>query len=245
MITSKDYDDRIMAAGLKHQIDTYYEPINFIDKRRVDIVMKVLNPKPKEKILDVGCGVGTFAFHCAQFGARTFGIDYSLESIKVANKLCAAFKVNQNTAFVVGDATMLPYGNEYFDKIVAADFIEHITLSEKELLLKEMYRVLKPEGMAVIFTPNGIREDIGAFYWKIRNILFKDNVPKTKLHFGLTHRSEFEKICRECNFEFKLRYEDVGRPYLAKIPLLRNVLAYNLLWVMKKTCYYNALHGKV
>lgn len=234
MITSKDYDDRIIAAGLKHQIDTYYEPADLCEKRRINVVMEALDPKPKEKILDVGCGVGTFAFHCAKLGARTFGIDYSLESIKAANELCATFKANQNTTFVVGNATTLPYENGYFDKIVAADFIEHIALNEKELLVKEMYRVLKPKGMVVIFTPNGIREKISAFYWKIRNILFKDKIPSTELHYGLTYRSEFEMICKKYNFKPKLRYKDVTRPYLAQIPILRNVLALNLLWVMKK-----------
>jgi len=234
MITSKDYDDRIIAQGLKHQIDNFYEPKDLFEQRRIDIVMEALDPKPEEKILDVGCGVGTFAFHCAKLGAKTFGIDYSTESIRVANELCTRFGVSHNTTFAVGDATTLPYENEYFDKIVAADFIEHIGLSEKEALVKEMYRVLKPEGRAVVFTPNGMREKIGTFYWKIRNILFHHKIPTTELHYGLTHRHEFEKICTKYNFKFKLRYVDKTRPYLAKIPVLRNVLALNLLWIMRK-----------
>lgn len=234
MITSKDYDDRIIAAGLKHQIDVYYEPKDLANKRRIEIVMEAIEPKPEEEILDVGCGVGTFAFHCAKMGARACGIDYSFESIKAANTLCARFGACQNATFAVGDATKLPFGDGYFDKIVAADFIEHMTLSEKEELVKEMRRVLKPEGMVVVFTPNGIREDMGAFYWRMRNILFKDNIPTTELHYGLTRRSEFEEICKKYDFKFKLRYFDTTRPYLARIPVLRNALALNLLWVMKK-----------
>ena len=234
MITSKDYDERIRTYSLQELIDILYVPKDVSGQRRIDIIIKALEPKAGEKILDVGCGVGAFTFHCAKSGAETSGIDYSPESIKVANELCARFGVSQNATFVIGNATRLPFVDGYFDKIIAVDFIEHITTDEKEILLKEVHRVLKPEGRVVIFTPNGIREKIGYFYWKMRNILFKDTIPTTKLHYGLTHKSEFEKICRRYNFSFKFRYEDVTRPYLAKIPLLRNVFALNLLWVMRK-----------
>lgn len=234
MITSKDYDERIISKGIQHQIDNYYQPKDNFSKRRIDIILKILDPKLGENILDVGCGVGTFVFHSARFGARAYGIDYSRESLKVANELCVRFGVKQNTGFILGSAIALPFRNECFDKIVAADFIEHITFKEKEELLKEIYRVLKPEGALVVFTPNGIRERIGDFYWRVRNLLFGDRIPFTELHYGLINRGAFEKICKENNFKFKLAYEDTTRPYLAKILLLRHILALNLLWVIKK-----------
>lgn len=234
MITSKNYDIRILSEGLQFQIDEYYEPKNVFAKRRIGIVMEVLKLKPEEKILDVGCGVGTFAFHCAKAGGRTFGIDYSSESIRVANELCAKFAVNDRTSFFLGSAMRLPFQNEYFDKIVAADFIEHITAEEKKELLKEMYRVLKPNGLIVIFTPNGTREKIGNFYWRIRNKLFYDEIPTAELHYGLTNRSEFEKMCRKNNFKLKISYRDVTRPFLANLPLVRRILALNLLFILQK-----------
>ncbi len=234
MITAKDYDRGILSKDLQVQIDEYYQPKNVFAKARIDIVMQALQPKPGEKILDLGCGVGTFAFHCAKAGARSFGIDYSSESIRVANELCAKFAVNDRTNFFLGNATRLPFQNEYFDKIVAADFIEHITNQEKEELLMEMRRVIKPGGFIIIFTPNGIREKIGDFYWRIRNKLFKDKIPTTEFHYGLITKSEFKKMCRKSNFMSKSSYRDVTRPYLAKLPLLRRILALNLLFTLKK-----------
>jgi ubiquinone/menaquinone biosynthesis C-methylase UbiE len=235
MITAKDYDRHILSKDLQFQIDEYYQPNNVFAKRRNAIVMEALAPKPGEKILDVGCGVGTFAFHCAKAGARSFGIDYSLESIRVANELCAKFAVNDKASFFLGSAMRLPFQNNSFDKIVAADFIEHITAQEKEALLKEAHRVIKPDGFIVIFTPNGIREKIGDFYWRIRNKLFKDKIPTTELHYGLISSSKFKKMCRKSNFILKLSYRDVTRPYLAKLPLLRRILALNLLFILQKT----------
>jgi len=233
-ITSKDYDDRIVKQGLQFQIDNYYEPKNASMRRRLRAVIEVISPKPGERTLDIGCGAGTFAYQCAASDALSVGIDYSFESIKTATALCARYGVGDNTMFVVADGTAIPFKSFYFDKVVAADFIEHISDEDKDKMLWEIKRVLKSEGIAVIFTPNKIREKIGGMYWKIRHALFGDKVPTTKLHFGLITKNGFEKLCRKRGLIFRLFYEDITRPYLAKLPFIRRFLALNLLWVVKK-----------
>lgn len=232
-ITSKVYDENILRGGLQAQIDNYYRPQDISQKRRVEIVLKALSPKPGERILDMGCGVGTFAFHAAERKACSFGLDYSFESIKMAIELADEFNTAKNSNFLVGNVT-LPFRNSCFDKVVVADFIEHITLEDKDKLLSEVYRVLKPQGLAIIFTPNGIREKVSDFYWRLRHKIFNDKIPKTELHFGLTTRAEFEPLIKKYNFDFNLIYKDTTRPYLAKIPLVRNFLSLNLLWIVKK-----------
>ncbi len=229
-ITSRDYDALVLAQGLQFQIDNYYEPKEVSMKERVSIVMAALQPKQGEWILDVGCGVGTFAFHCIKAGVLAVGLDYSFESIRTAKRLCEKFGVSPWARFVVASAANLPFKDGSFDKLVAADFIEHITLPEKERFVKEMRRALKAKGSAVIFTPNRTRERIGAFYWKLRNKLFKNSIPTTDLHFGLTGEAEFKKICRKNNFRINLRFKDITRPCLARLPVLRRFLALNLLW---------------
>ncbi len=234
IITAKDYDYGILSQSLQYLIEEYYRPNKPYSKRRIKIVLRAIKPRAHEKILDIGCGVGTFAFHCAKQEAKTFGLDYSSESIKTANKLCEQFKVSQHTSFLIANAMQLPFKNAYFDKIVSADFIEHITHDEKATLLKEMYRVLKPQGYIIIFTPNAIREKIGDLYWKARNILFKDKIPVSNLHYGLINKPDFAKICARNNFKLKTYYKDITHPFLAYIPLLRRLLALNLLFILKK-----------
>ena len=92
-ITSKDYDDRIVKQGLQFQIDRYYEPKDSSMRRRIKTLIEVISPKPGERILDIGCGVGTFAYRCASAGALSVGIDYSVESIKAARTLCARWSM--------------------------------------------------------------------------------------------------------------------------------------------------------
>lgn len=233
-IDSKVYDGHILQQGLQFQIDNYYVPKEVNMKRRIELVLEAVNAKDSEKILDIGCGVGTFAFHTAQKGATSFGIDYSWESIKMAVKLVRKFNVAEKNHFLVGNTFILPFKDSFFDKVIAADFIEHITFEEKDKFLSEIYRVLKPKGLEIIFTPNGIREKIGEVYWKCRHLVFRDKIPTTDLHFGLTNKLQFEPLIRKYKFNFRLLYKDITRPYLAKIPLIRNFLSLNLLWILKK-----------
>lgn len=233
-ITPEIYDKHIISQGLQFQIDKYYEPKEIALRRRIEIVLRAINPQPQEKILDIGCGAGTFAFHCAKRKALSIGIDYSKDSIKTAQILSERYGVSQNTKFIIANAFNLPFRDSSFDKIVAADFIEHITLEEKETLLGEIKRVLKPEGISIIFTPNIIREKLGEAYWKVRHLLFADKVPSNELHFGLITRFQFESLLKKHQFHFRFTYKDITRPYLAKIPFLRHFLSLNLLWIIKK-----------
>jgi len=234
-INSKIYDENVLNEGLQVQIDNYYEPTIASQKRRIEIIIEKLAPGAGEHILDLGCGVGTFAYQSALKGANVYGIDYSYESIKVANTLAKRFNTLDRSFFLTGNALKLPYKDNIFDKIVCADFIEHITDSEKEILLKEIRRVLKMDGIAVIFTPNGIREDLGLLYSKLKNVLFKEKVKVSDLHYGLISRHKFEKMLERSGFTFSHFYNDTTRPYLANIPICNQMLALNLLWIIRKS----------
>jgi ubiquinone/menaquinone biosynthesis C-methylase UbiE len=234
IIDAQVYDKNIETEGIQFQIDNYYEPTKLSMRRRIDTVMRVLDPKEGEKILDIGCGVGTFAFHSAKAGAISYGIDYSQKSIQTAKLLSKRFGVSEKTNFLVGDAKNLPFEANCFDKIVSADFIEHITDNEKNILLKDMIRILKPGGRIIIFTPNKIRESLGDIYWSIRHRLFGDKIPVNDLHYGLISRIKFENILKENKLRFKFKYVDTTRPYLTHIPILNRILSLDLLWTIEK-----------
>ena len=227
-ITNKDYDNNILKEGEEFQIDNYYEPKATDMKRRVIYVMSKLMVAPLMKVLDLGCGVGTFAFRSAKAGAMAYGVDYSEESINMARKLCEKFNVKPD--FIVADtAETLPYDDNYFERIACVDFIEHISDENKVQLLKEIKRILKPGGIAVIYTPNNMREKIGEIIMRLLR-RYKEN----PLHFGLIYRRRFERMMIAEEISFTTSYFDPGRPYLAYIPLFRGALALNLLWTIRK-----------
>lgn len=233
-VTDLDYDERISMQSLQHQLDNYYCPKDKAQAARIDFILSFLRPEKQEKVLDIGCGVGTFSFYCAQRQAQSTGLDYSRESVVTARQLVEKFGVARNTEFICCDAcAKLPFADAIFDKIIAADFVEHIDDAQKQNLLSEMHRVLKPEGRLIIVTPNGLREMLGSMMAEVRAI-FGLYSPETRLHYGLTNRFKFEKLLSRAHFSFKRRFFDISRPLLAKMPLFKEFFSLDILWVIKK-----------
>ncbi|HCM42963.1 MAG TPA: hypothetical protein DIS66_06610, partial [Candidatus Omnitrophica bacterium] len=102
-----------------------------------------------EKILDVACGAGYFPEKLTEVYPPTTqisGTDLSDVALQIAVKRCP--KVD----FQLAAAENLPYPKHVFDVITCLGSLEHfldITAS-----LKEMARVVKPEGVMVIMVPN-------------------------------------------------------------------------------------------
>jgi SAM-dependent methyltransferase len=106
------------------------------------------------KLLDIGCGTGANLEMLAQFGTAE-GVDVSGEALDFCRK--KGLNVQK------GLAETLPYADESFDITTALDVIEH--LDDDVAGLKEMHRVTKPGGHALIFVPAfmwlwGVQDDI-------------------------------------------------------------------------------------
>ncbi len=104
-----------------------------------------------KKVLDIACGAGYGSALLAQTAAEVMGVDISPEAVTHAR---AAYPL-ANLQFVVGQASAIPdSGQELFDVVVSFETIEHVDQSTQQAFLKEIKRVLKPEGMLIISTPN-------------------------------------------------------------------------------------------
>lgn len=97
-------------------------------------------------LLEVGCGEGR-------------GIDLMLPHVKsysAIDKLSSAIEGLRHRypsgKFISGNLPPLPYPNAAFDSVVSFQVIEHI--QNDELFLREIYRVLRPGGVALLTTPN-------------------------------------------------------------------------------------------
>jgi len=146
-ITSEDYD-----AEYYDLLATWYENGTIWSRDRVSNILSLVEPRPQELILDLGCGVGVVAIECARLGARVIGVDYSELAVKKGEQLVARQGVD-SVAFVVARSERIPMTTESFDKIIAADLIEHLYPDEYEATIKECYRLLKPTGLLLIYSP--------------------------------------------------------------------------------------------
>jgi len=109
------------------------------------------------KILDIGCGNGALLLYLIntvgqRFSLEATGVDISAFDIEIARRQIAFFGV-PNCRFEVADGQQLPFADASFDVVTALEIIEH--LADPGNLLKEIRRVLKPGGTAVLTTPNG------------------------------------------------------------------------------------------
>jgi SAM-dependent methyltransferase len=95
------------------------------------------------KVLDLGCGTGALLDQLEGCSAELWGLDRSPEGLK----FCA---LRGHKKLILGDATRLPFRQNYFDVITAIGLIEH--LEDDQLFLSEVKRLLKPDGVLVLLT---------------------------------------------------------------------------------------------
>lgn len=119
------------------------------------LVEKIFGNFPiKTKILDIGCGTGEIASEIDDLNMEIYGIDWSLE---------AQSKLPPNR-FIQTDLVKgpYPYPDNYFDVIFSKSVIEH--LREPDILVKEAYRMLKPNGKIITMAPSWLHSYKEAFY---------------------------------------------------------------------------------
>jgi GT2 family glycosyltransferase/SAM-dependent methyltransferase len=103
---------------------------------------------PGKEVLDAGCGVGYGSLLLARAGARrVVGIDASAEAVEDAR-----FRAGSGAEFVEGDIQDLPFAAYSFDVVVCFEAIEHV--DDGERALAELKRVLRPDGVLIISSPN-------------------------------------------------------------------------------------------
>ncbi len=142
----------MLIVDVRHYISHWiYKTIgtpNFIRRIEWRSMLEWLDPDEGEKILDVACGRGALSLKIAEKRCEVLGIDLSGNAINSAKRL--AEREGIGCEFKVGDAEDLPCLDGYFDKVVCSSSLEHFKDDIKAL--KEMRRVLKPNGSVVLTT---------------------------------------------------------------------------------------------
>lgn len=99
-----------------------------------------------KKVLDIGCGGGIYSKAFVKMGAsEVCGLDFSKELLSAAKENCKEYT---NTYFRLGNALDTGLDEEQFDIVLLRAVIHHI--EDLNTCLKEIYRVLKPNGILLV-----------------------------------------------------------------------------------------------
>jgi ubiquinone/menaquinone biosynthesis C-methylase UbiE len=102
------------------------------------------------RIVDFGCGSGANAVHLANRGARVWGVDISLDLIRLAERRMTASGRPGGARFVVASAHDLPFPDGSIDIVFGIAILHHLDLTR---VSREVLRVLRPGGRAIFQEP--------------------------------------------------------------------------------------------
>jgi SAM-dependent methyltransferase len=117
-----------------------------------------LGLRPGDRLLDLGCGFGRHAFEALRRGAAVVAADMSTAELQSTDATFAAMAdAGGLPPRVVGqvvqaDALALPFASGSFDRVIAAEVLEHI--AEDGAALAELVRVLRPGGTIAVTVPS-------------------------------------------------------------------------------------------
>ncbi len=112
---------------------------------------------PGDRVLDMGCGGGRHAFALYRRGCDVVALDRSASDLFDVKTMFAAMldegevPAGASARTVRGDAYALPFVDDSFDAVIAAEVLEH--LPDDERAMAELCRVLKPGGQIAVTVP--------------------------------------------------------------------------------------------
>lgn len=139
-------------------------------------------------IIDLGCGEGEFIQLLNYYGYPAYGVDSNSEVVSKVRKQHPEIKIIEENAFTY--LTLLE--DSTVDCISSIHMVEHLEFLELILLLKECLRVLKPNGLLIMETPNPQNILISSYYFNL-DPTHKKPIPPELLQFYV----------RESGFEIK------------------------------------------
>jgi cyclopropane-fatty-acyl-phospholipid synthase len=138
---------------------------------KLDLVCRKLGLQPGMRVLELGCGWGSFAKYAAEtYGVRVTGYSVSREQIALGRELCAGLPV---------DLRLDDYRNAHgrYDRVLSIGIMEHVGARNYRTYMQVVDRCLAPGGVALIHTIGGTASDGAPDPWTQKYIFPNGQLP--------------------------------------------------------------------
>jgi len=147
------------CAYFKNEDDT----LEVAQNNKIDHIIKKLNLKPNQKVLDIGCGWGTLALDIAKkTQCEVVGITLSENQLKYAKQKAKEMNLENQVEFRLADYRQL---NEKFDRVVSVGMFEHVGRKFYNKYFNKVFSFLNEDGVALIHTIGSINPPRGPQPW--------------------------------------------------------------------------------
>lgn len=161
----------------------------------------------KDKIvLDIACGEGYGSALLAENAMQVYGVDIDEMTVNSASKKY----VKKNLNYLVGDVTKISFDDNSIDVIVSFETLEHHNKHEE--MMQEFKRVLKPDGILVLSTPDKL------YYTDEANF-------KNIYHIKELYKEDFFKLVT--NYYTKNQF--LTQKYLGSISIIEEEASKNII----------------
>ena len=115
---------------------------------KLDLVCRKIGLKSGMRILDIGCGWGSFAkFAAERYGAEVVGVTVSKRQVELGRELCKGLPVELKLQDYRDINTSQPY-----DRVVSLGMFEHVGYKNYAEFMRVVRKALKPEGLFLLHT---------------------------------------------------------------------------------------------
>jgi ubiquinone/menaquinone biosynthesis C-methylase UbiE len=134
----------------------------------IEKLARIIISQKKGRILEIGCGNCRDLLPFAEAGFECYGIDFSGEMLKAAEQF--AKKKNIKIKLKYGWAQNIPFPKNSFDYALSIAVLHHLSKEDHLRALKEIFRVLSNNGIAIISVWNKLNPK----FWKF--LLYKEKL---------------------------------------------------------------------
>lgn len=143
----REFHNREFTAGRRSSLRTFYSAARKAEEHYEALLFSRAEGR---RVLEYGCGPGSYAIPLARRGADVSAIDISETAIEQARR--AALREDVDVEFAVMNAEELCFGSGEFDLACGSGILHHLDLARA---YAEVSRVLKPHGEGVFIEPLG------------------------------------------------------------------------------------------